>query len=135
MADQTFTAPLVGDYYRPPAKAIIQSIPTNTSLILRREPDNPYDENAVKVIILTENIPQSSHETLESLAGPYGFSLEEILAEEEWHLGYISKEFAVHLTKLLEPEDTDYSAHLSFFVNEKGKNNNAVEITINIESE
>ena len=60
------------------------------------------------------------------------------MAEEYWHVGYIAKEFAVHLTKLLisdDDEEVDYKASLTFFTNDRGKQSNAVVIEMDIGEE
>jgi hypothetical protein len=81
--------PIVGAHYRPPAKAILQSLPGGCELELVPEPTNEFDCFAVKVVVLTKNIELDDN--LEVLADPYGFSLQEIGEAEEWHLGYIPR--------------------------------------------
>lgn len=132
MTTETYTLPLVGDYFRPPAKAIIQNLPAETPLYLEREPENPYDENAVKVLVLTEDIPIENHESLEASSAPFGYSLEEILAEPSWHLGYVAKEFAVFLSPLLISSE-NYSAHLIFQYNAKNFLKPFIELTFETE--
>ncbi len=55
MNDETqavaLTGLLVGMHFRPPAKEVLAALPAGTTLWLQREPDNPYDENAVKVLL------------------------------------------------------------------------------------
>ena len=46
---QSHSIPLVGAHFRPPAKALIQSLPVGQVLRLSREPDNQYDTNAIQV--------------------------------------------------------------------------------------
>ena len=143
MSLHNFSAPLVGDYFRPPAKALIQLLPIDHPLILQREPDNAFDPNAVKVILETSTLqaipaPSPIDQLLDEKCGPFGFSADEIFASSEWHLGYIAKEFAVHLTKLLIDENEEpipYTATLSFFTNEKGQNKPQVMIEIEIHEE
>jgi hypothetical protein len=82
---------LVGAHFRPPAKAIIAALPVGTELTLEREPDNPYDPNAVKVLAWAKDIPKSQWEILDFAVMGYGFSLDDILsATSPWHLGYIA---------------------------------------------
>lgn len=45
------TGLMVGMFHRPPAKDVLNSLPVGTKLWLQREPDNAYDENAVKVLL------------------------------------------------------------------------------------
>lgn len=47
----TLTAPIVGAHFRPPAKDILNLLPGGARLLLQREPDNPYDSAAVKVLL------------------------------------------------------------------------------------
>lgn len=87
----TYSAPIVGSHWRPPAKAILQVLPANCPLVLRHDPENEFSTEAIAVYLRSADIPQSAHQELE-LHGPgYGFSLESILAQAEWHLGYIAE--------------------------------------------
>jgi hypothetical protein len=83
-------SPLVGAHFRPPAKAILAALPAATPLILEREHNNPYDPNAVKVLVEPKHIPESQYDDLTMVAQGYGFTAEEICAEPKWHLGYIA---------------------------------------------
>lgn len=83
--------PIVGAHFRPPAKSILQVLANGTRLVLRHEPSNPYDTEAVQVLVLSGDIPKEAHETLNTLASGYGFTIEDILAEPEIHLGYIPR--------------------------------------------
>jgi hypothetical protein len=85
----THTLPLVGAHFRPPAKAILQVLPAGIELILRAEPTNPYDANAVQVLCASSVIPQEAHEELGVFALGYGYDLAQILAQDEWHVGYV----------------------------------------------
>lgn len=42
--------PIVGGFYRPPGKMLAEGMPLGQPLILEREPGNPIDPNAVKVM-------------------------------------------------------------------------------------
>lgn len=84
------TAPIVGMFHRPPARAILASLPSGCELKLEREPDNIHDRFAVKVIVRSALIPESQYEDLENAAAGFGFQLQEILAQSEWMLGYIA---------------------------------------------
>jgi HIRAN domain len=94
--------PIVGAYYHPPAKSILQVLPAGTPLWLEPEPDNIHDPNAVKILVASANIPQSAHEELALLAALQGWSLEEILCEETWHLGYVPRGLAPSVCRALE---------------------------------
>jgi len=97
-----FTAPLRGAFHRPPAKDVLATLAIDTEVKLQREPDNPYDSNAVQVHVEPKNIPSSCHDSLrESLPG-YGFNLDDVLAMETIMLGYVGKEYAERLAPALE---------------------------------
>lgn len=91
--------PIVGAFHRPPALAIIQVLPSGCTLILRPEPDNPCDPNAIQVLVRSEHIPHDDHayDLLDQLATPYGSSADEIMAQEEWHLGYVPRTDAANI--------------------------------------
>ena len=88
------TAPLVGAHFRPPAKAIIQSLPTGHPLELRPEPSNPYDPNAVAVWIDAKSIPDDALEELRFTLPGMGADVESLLEQRFWQLGYVAKEIA-----------------------------------------
>ena len=85
----TYTVPIVGAHFRPPAKAILAVLPAGTELRVVQEPENPYDTRAIAVYCSGAAIPQVFHQELEVQAQGYGFDLATILASD-WHLGYIA---------------------------------------------
>lgn len=89
--------PIVGAFYRPPAKLLLEVLAVGTPLLLLAEPDNPADRNAVAVWIKTEDIPSTAYGTLEENLPQFGFDLQGVLNTPSWHLGYIPKNFAVQL--------------------------------------
>lgn len=96
-----FRVPVVGMHFRPPAKAILQVLPTDFPLNLELEPDNEYDPNAIKVMVKSGDIPKDAHSDLGNLAAGFGFDLDTILAQEAWHLGYIARGQAAELAGFL----------------------------------
>lgn len=96
------TFPIVGMFYHPPAKALVEVLPIGTPLTLIAEPDNAHDGNAVAVWLYSKDIPESSKEKLSELLLPYGLQIEDVLLEEMWHLGYVPREMA----KQLREDDT-----------------------------
>lgn len=46
-----FSAPIVGMRFRPPAAIIMGNLPLDAKLGLQREPNNPYDPNAIQVLL------------------------------------------------------------------------------------
>jgi hypothetical protein len=105
MSPRTF--PIVGAFYRPPAQALLAVLPIGTPLTLIAEPDNPYDPNAIAVWLKSKDIPISAHSSLENTLPPFGFDLDQICAQENWHVGYIPKEMAAALRAngIVEPEN------------------------------
>jgi len=81
--------PIVGAHYRPPAKAILEHLSPGTELHLQAEPQNPYDENAIMVLLSPSDLPQA--EEFWSLCEANFGITEEDLAGAPIHLGYIPK--------------------------------------------
>jgi hypothetical protein len=94
------TFPIVGMYYRPPAKALVETLAIGTPLCLIAEPDNAYDPNAIAVWLSSADLTKEAQEKLELTLPEYGYTLESLLAEEAWHLGYIPKEMAKKLREV-----------------------------------
>lgn len=92
----SITTQIVGAHFRPPAKALLACLPAGHPLALRPEPTNEWDENAVQVLLLSASLqpllaePFFRDELERQLSGQ-GFDLEQVLAEPEWHLGYLPK--------------------------------------------
>ena len=82
-------ARILGAHFRPPAKLILQFLPTGQSLQLEPEPDNPYDNAAIKVMLLPTDLP-SDPEFIDNLSS-YGHDIEALQAENYIHLGYIER--------------------------------------------
>lgn len=89
-------------HFHPPAKAILACLPAGCQLKLEREPSNQFDSNAIKVLVATSAIPEISHPNLDAMATGYGFPLADILAQEEWWLGFIGRDFAASLAPILD---------------------------------
>jgi hypothetical protein len=82
---------LVGAYHRPPAKQVLAHLPAGAELILRKEPENPYDAGAIKVLVgLKYVLPEGQKGALDEALTGTGTDLVELLAAEEpLQLGYI----------------------------------------------
>jgi hypothetical protein len=90
----THTFPIVGAFFRPPAKAILEVLSSGSPLILRPEPDNPSDPNAIQVWVTRATLAALSASASARLGetGPlFGHELADILAAPEHHLGYIPR--------------------------------------------
>ena len=97
--------PIVGAAYRPPASAILGALPAGASLLLRPEPSNPFDPNAVMVVVTVGVIrDQADAEELAMRLGGFGMTYDEVVDEfmdYEYHLGYIAKTFAASLAPVM----------------------------------
>jgi hypothetical protein len=81
---------LVGAYFRPPAKQVLAHAPRGAELILQKEPENPWDPGAIRVLMSLAEVPESQHESLAVALSGTGTELEDLLqAEEPLQLGYI----------------------------------------------
>jgi len=90
----TFHVPLVGSHFRPPAKALLASLPAGHPLELRPEPQNPYDPNAIAVYLDAHTLPpEAIVELLTTLEGS-GFDLDDIHEQRDFHVGYMAREHA-----------------------------------------
>ena len=87
--DQTLRSPIVGAHFRPPARLVLAALAGGTTLRLEPEPENPYDPNAIKVLVCPEAVPESQRERLAGELPNCGWSLELLLAEREIQLGYV----------------------------------------------
>lgn len=105
---------IVGAYYRPPAKVVLDVLPFGCELSLMPEPTNEYDPNAIKIVVTPGVIPEVEYQDLELALMGHGLSLEEVLEMPEIHLGYIPRQEAAKM-KLTGPT----LARLAFDV--KGK--------------
>ena len=86
----TVLVPLVGMYFRPPAKLVLGVLPSGASLRLVAEPDNPYDAKAIKVFVAFSEIPESQRVELAKALPSAGYDIDELEATGEIHLGYIA---------------------------------------------
>lgn len=114
------SAPLVGMHFRPPAKAILQSLPASYPLELRPEPSNPYDPNAVAVWFDASHLPDEAMEELRHTLPGNGGDLDDLVAQRFWHIGYIAKEHAaVHqkdIAHIIEGHNEDASVSGEGFI-------------------
>ncbi len=103
----TLTAPLVGAYHHRPAVALLRHLPSECPLILRLEPTNRYDPNAVMVLVATADIPVAQHDALHLDLCGFGFEISEVLAKPEWQLGYVARNFAPSFTAKVQQKVFD----------------------------
>lgn len=74
------TSLLVGAHFRPPAKLVLAHLPAGASLVLDPEPSNPYDSNAVRVLVSPTALPESEWPALEAELPEFGSDLDSLLA-------------------------------------------------------
>jgi len=115
--------PIVGARFRPPAQALTNGLPQETPVILRAEPTNPYDINAIQVLLQSSSLIDLEEDQINILneeLSSSGKTVEDITDMEEWHLGYIPREMA---KKLRESgtinQDVEYPA--TFKINLRGQ--------------
>jgi hypothetical protein len=119
-------ATLVGMHFRPPAKAVLEHLPSLAPLDLDPEPNNPYDPFAVRVLVMPGEVPAAEYDALGLDLGGYGYDLEEFLQGPALQLGYIGSKPgkagplpSVTYAPTLQPQllaATDYKAELHFDV-------------------
>jgi hypothetical protein len=93
---------IVGAKFRPPAKALLDTLATGTELLARREPSNAYDANAIQVIVRSSAIAPS--DAMKLAVEQYGRTMDEIRAAEEWQLGYVPREAAASVAPKLDAD-------------------------------
>lgn len=94
-------SPIVGAFYRPPAKTIMSLLSPGHELLLDPEPDNPHDPNAIKVNVKLKSIEIQEHEfeDIENELMRYGATWDSLgkdqfgqeLEDPIFHLGYIPR--------------------------------------------
>lgn len=89
--------PIVGTFFRPAGKIILQELASGASLELVPEPDNPYDANAVRVMVKASFLPAIGTPGLQTALEGYGLDPEEVLTRD-FFLGYIAKTHTQHAT-------------------------------------
>ncbi len=94
------SAPLVGAHFRPPAEIVLKYLPAGATLSLDPEPENPYDEQAVRVLVSPSELPLPIDLELETDLPNFGTDVEELLQLEEIWLGYIAASGGKPLAKL-----------------------------------
>ncbi len=97
---------IVGAKFRPPARGLLDILPVGTRLLARREASNAHDPNAVQVLVQSADFSSMDHELLDKALDGYGHSARSVLAQPEWHLGYIPRERAAELAPLMDAEGT-----------------------------
>lgn len=79
---------LVGQHFKPPAKALLAALPQGAKVTIIPEPDNPYDPEALLVVVETSEINEASLD--EAMLAGMGQSREEVMSAERWTLGHVA---------------------------------------------
>lgn len=105
---------IVGSNFRPPAKDLLQVMATGTPLTLLRDPDNPYDPNAIKVLLATPDIDEAWADDLCPLLDTRGLDWADLQAEPSWLLGFIPRIEAEVLAQVFDAHGEPVHAKLAF---------------------
>ena len=84
--------PIVGMHFRPPAKQVLAVLPSGAKLGLEPEPENPYDEKAIKVFVcVADEVREAQYPALAAALVGVGQELDELIGRSEpMQLGYIA---------------------------------------------
>lgn len=93
------SAPLVGMRFHPPAVEVLQELGMDEELVLLREPENPHDENAIKVLL-----PD----------GWQAMDPERFQQGGDLFLGYIARDYAAEWAPVFDREGAVPEARLTF---------------------
>lgn len=91
-----FSGPLVGMRHRQPVPAIVAALSPNHPVTLQRQPDNPYDPNALAVYVAGDSLPE------EVLAEALGLAQ---LHPPLIMLGFIAREKAAIIAPVMDRLD------------------------------
>jgi hypothetical protein len=90
----TLTTLLVGTHFYVPGKNILPLLPSGTRVLFQPEPENPYDAEAIKVLLQCEALlghsEDSDAEIREALLGT-GWDLHDLLERSPIQLGHVGK--------------------------------------------
>ena len=81
---------LVGMHFNPPAKIVLQALPSGAKVELRPEPTNPYDENAVEVWVFPDEFEEAVLKFNATELMGSGFDVDEIMRGDALRLGHIA---------------------------------------------
>lgn len=122
----TLTSLLVGMHFNPPAKQLMEALPSGMELHLIPDPDNPYDANALTVRVDVASLPAELDDLAREKLEGTGFELDELRASDDFlMLGHVAASGGKPLAKaglevgnvqFLEfmAANPDYSAKLAF---------------------
>lgn len=112
-----FLTPIVGEAFRPLAKAILSALAGGTALRLIREPENPYDQRAIRVEAASGDLVPTVAESddFKLLLAGYGFDLQGIHDKAFWHIGYVPKTHNTEPAAMMDLALKEVPLQLVFF--------------------
>lgn len=97
---------LVGIHYNRPAKVLLASMIQDTTVELRREPENPYDEHAVAVYVDQQLLDVFLLEQLVGDLEASGYTLRDVVRQPKWKLGHMGASGGKPLLKAMRETGT-----------------------------
>lgn len=85
----TLNIPLVGMHFHPPAKEVLSILPLGFKLVLRPEPTNLYDSNAVEVLADLGDLPTERFGLLQDVL-PVPYDAHSLCSEGLLFIGYLA---------------------------------------------
>ena len=121
MSERQFFCAIVGGKFRPPALGVLSALPAGFPLLLRREPGNAYDNNAIMVLVNDADAWSELDDVAvnERLAG-YGAEKDDISARlgggsPGFQLGYVPREDASEIAVIADARSaTSWRGVLTF---------------------
>lgn len=95
---------LVGSHFVPPSKLLLENLPQGTKIRLLADPENPYDQNAIKVLLPPGGIPVERHEKLAEALPAMGWTLEDVLGADVLMLGHLAASDGKPLQKVQQSD-------------------------------
>ena len=97
------TCAIVGAKFRPPAPAILATLPAGFPLSVRREPSNVHDANAIAVWLdARDTWSELDSAALDERLAGYGMTSDDIVARMPLQLGYIPREEAANIAPAMD---------------------------------
>jgi hypothetical protein len=81
---------ITGGFARQGGKVTLEHLPSGAELRLEPEPDNPYDQFALRVLVDPEEIPTSQHIHMEDKLEAYGMTIGDLLNNGPIWIGFVA---------------------------------------------
>ena len=121
MSERQFFCAIVGGKFRPPALGVLSALPAGFPLLLRREPSNAYDNNAIMVLVNDADAwSELDDATVNELLAGYGAEKDDISARlgggsPGFQLGYVPREDASEIAVIADARSaTSWRGVLTF---------------------